>query len=370
MERAFRADLGEVRLHTDRESRVLCRMVGARAFTVGTHVFLGDPAADRALLAHEVAHVLQRETGVVRRVIPGLRGAMMKRDAVLARLVTNEPALKAEAEAADIDVGALVDAYVEHDAVYYLADLYQELRRQVESRSFVMDIDLGLPGVRLQYKDDGASGVDQDFTAVSSTDRLDVHPTEIRFWGAVAAQLDQDQVNQWTLGLVQNVLTAHREVQLVKPSHAVRTVTMAVSTPTSDRRADEGPWYDTFQSSHLLDRDYQEARVSLDDAPGFWLGKDADEELHALSGWDEFRTWLALRRADGTMAWLFSWDWRIDYEGQGGRVSLTGTQWYPPDSGAVLDGARASQSVATSSTVTQPPHEEDEGCCPPGCVLS
>jgi hypothetical protein len=233
-----------------------------------------------------------------------------------------------------------------------------------------MDIDMGIPGVRLQYKDDGADGVDQNFVADLSADKLDVHPAEIVFRGALAVQLDADQVGQWTLGLVQNVLSAHREVQFVRPNHAVRTVTMSIGAQTSDRRGDAGPWYDTFRSSQLLDLDYQEARVSLDDAPGFGLGKDADEEVLTMSGKDEFRTWLALRRTDGRMSWLFSWSWQIDYTREGGRVSLTGTEWYPDGSDAVLDGARASQSADTNSTITQPPHDDDEGCTPSCCLVS
>ena len=49
-------------------------MLSARAFTVDGHVFVGDgyrPGTqdDRRLLAHELAHVLQGESGIVRRFI-------------------------------------------------------------------------------------------------------------------------------------------------------------------------------------------------------------------------------------------------------------------------------------------------------------
>ncbi|MCP3097289.1 DUF4157 domain-containing protein [Myxococcus sp. K15C18031901] len=56
------ADLGHVRVHEDSESRGTARELGARAFTHGSHIFLGPDqhADDVALLAHEATHVVQQ----------------------------------------------------------------------------------------------------------------------------------------------------------------------------------------------------------------------------------------------------------------------------------------------------------------------
>ncbi len=67
MQRRFGADFGRVRLHADADSAALAREVDAEAFTYGEHVVL--PGADRqvasprqhALLAHELAHVVQNQ---------------------------------------------------------------------------------------------------------------------------------------------------------------------------------------------------------------------------------------------------------------------------------------------------------------------
>lgn len=65
-ELAFGADLSEVRVHHDPTSWALARSEEARAFTAGRDIFFGerqlDPGGDdgRALLYHEIAHVLQQ----------------------------------------------------------------------------------------------------------------------------------------------------------------------------------------------------------------------------------------------------------------------------------------------------------------------
>ena len=69
MESAFGSDFGAVRLHTDGAATQLTEGLGARAFTVGDHVAFGSgefhpgtPQGD-ALIAHELAHVVQQGDG-------------------------------------------------------------------------------------------------------------------------------------------------------------------------------------------------------------------------------------------------------------------------------------------------------------------
>lgn len=66
LERSFGAPLGDVRIHTDPEAAATAGRMGAQAYAVGRHVVFGPgrfaPHAPlgRALLAHELAHVLQQ----------------------------------------------------------------------------------------------------------------------------------------------------------------------------------------------------------------------------------------------------------------------------------------------------------------------
>jgi hypothetical protein len=66
MERRFGHDFARVRIHTDRRSADAARGLAARAFTVGDDVFFArgqyspQTSSGRALLAHELAHVVQQ----------------------------------------------------------------------------------------------------------------------------------------------------------------------------------------------------------------------------------------------------------------------------------------------------------------------
>ncbi len=66
MEQTFATKLEDVRIHVDGEADALSRSINARAFTIGRDVFFRQgtyepgSAAGRALLSHELTHVLQQ----------------------------------------------------------------------------------------------------------------------------------------------------------------------------------------------------------------------------------------------------------------------------------------------------------------------
>ncbi len=71
LERGFGTDFGRVRIHTDATAAASADAVGARAYTVGSHVVFaagafrpGEPAG-RRLLAHELAHVVQQRGAAI-----------------------------------------------------------------------------------------------------------------------------------------------------------------------------------------------------------------------------------------------------------------------------------------------------------------
>jgi hypothetical protein len=61
METAFGRDFGGVRVHEDGNAATSARALGARAYSVGSDIVLGaDARHDDAVLAHELAHVVQQ----------------------------------------------------------------------------------------------------------------------------------------------------------------------------------------------------------------------------------------------------------------------------------------------------------------------
>lgn len=74
----FGRDLSGVRVHSDTSAADRARAMGARAFTIAHHVFLGrgERATDLTLMAHEVAHVIQqRGAALVQRATGAVTGA-------------------------------------------------------------------------------------------------------------------------------------------------------------------------------------------------------------------------------------------------------------------------------------------------------
>lgn len=65
MESRFGTDFSDVRLHTGAAAARSARAIGARAYTSGSHVVIGDGGGDKHTLAHELTHVVQQRNGPV-----------------------------------------------------------------------------------------------------------------------------------------------------------------------------------------------------------------------------------------------------------------------------------------------------------------
>ncbi|MEV7672888.1 DUF4157 domain-containing protein [Streptomyces sp. NPDC088752] len=65
MESRFGTDFSGVRLHTGAAAARSVRAIGARAYTSGSHVVLGEGGRDKHTLAHELTHVVQQRRGPV-----------------------------------------------------------------------------------------------------------------------------------------------------------------------------------------------------------------------------------------------------------------------------------------------------------------
>ncbi|WP_078905357.1 MULTISPECIES: DUF4157 domain-containing protein [Streptomyces] len=65
MESRLGADFSDVRVHDDSAAKASAAEVGARAYTSGSHVVIGDGGTDKHTLAHELTHVIQQRQGPV-----------------------------------------------------------------------------------------------------------------------------------------------------------------------------------------------------------------------------------------------------------------------------------------------------------------
>ncbi|MFI6726309.1 DUF4157 domain-containing protein [Streptomyces atratus] len=65
MEARLGADFSDVRIHNDSAAKASAAEVGARAYTSGSHIVIGDGGNDKHTLAHELTHVIQQRQGPV-----------------------------------------------------------------------------------------------------------------------------------------------------------------------------------------------------------------------------------------------------------------------------------------------------------------
>ncbi|WP_435188369.1 eCIS core domain-containing protein [Streptomyces sp. bgisy126] len=65
MEARLDGDFSDVRIHDDGAARASAAEIGARAYTSGSHVVIGDGGGDAHTLAHELTHVVQQRRGPV-----------------------------------------------------------------------------------------------------------------------------------------------------------------------------------------------------------------------------------------------------------------------------------------------------------------
>lgn len=65
MEARLGADFSDVRIHNDPAAKASAAEVGARAYTSGNHIVIGDSGGDPHTLAHELTHVIQQRQGPV-----------------------------------------------------------------------------------------------------------------------------------------------------------------------------------------------------------------------------------------------------------------------------------------------------------------
>ncbi|MFJ6612750.1 DUF4157 domain-containing protein [Streptomyces sp. NPDC091289] len=65
MEGRLGADFSDVRIHNDAAAKASAAEIGARAYTSGSHVVIGNGGNDKHTLAHELTHVIQQRQGQV-----------------------------------------------------------------------------------------------------------------------------------------------------------------------------------------------------------------------------------------------------------------------------------------------------------------
>jgi len=143
----FEARLGHrfnpVRLHHDSDAREMAKTLNARAFTIGTDVFMGEgeyaphSKAGRHLLAHELTHVIQQQSHVQiqRQLIPGAP--------------SSNPRIPPELQQ-NVDLSKLTDAALQER--YDLVASTLALFNQTNSETKILELEAGDIGIELSRR--------------------------------------------------------------------------------------------------------------------------------------------------------------------------------------------------------------------------
>jgi hypothetical protein len=253
----------------------------------------------------------------------------------------------------DEAIEAFLKRYVDDLDRQYAVDevcklLEKEIQRKKAQHQFVPGLNKG--GIEVEFKGQ-ENTFPQPLDIKQEDDKVDLHPNNnILITPKVAVKLPPDQLDQWTIGLTQTLLSSHRRIRFVS-FKGIRTVTIDVNDPHNDRRPGTPPWYDNLRSKQDLTGEFELIdNVYLDDKPGFDLSKHRSENILESTGQDLFKTWLILRHTSGDpIHFLYVWSWNVTYT-TGGGADLTGA---PTDrtagEEAKLDGARATEDYTANS---------------------
>jgi len=166
MEARLGADFSDVRLHTGPAAHDSASEIGARAYTSGNHVVIGDGGGDRHTLAHELVHVVQQRHGPVAGTDNG------------AGLSVSDPSDRFEREAERVATRALAAPVGEPSAVSPESSVAGGVAHQPVQRmeGFEAEVDKRVrnqKGGKLPGDTDIAKSKVADFKVVSDSRELD-----------------------------------------------------------------------------------------------------------------------------------------------------------------------------------------------------
>ena len=217
-----------------------------------------------------------------------------------------------------------------------------------------------LQGVQIHIQEESTVFPSGRAPAQVNGPNLKISSPQVTFALGIAALVPPTQLGEWELGIVQTVISADRQLRRRINGAEIAT---RIWLPSSFNDRGPGvtpPWFDKTDVEELS-RPFQLVRMTLYDSPGMNWDQEPGEVVTRLSGRDEFRTWLLLRKKDGsTKQFLKMWSWHVDYtlneQGPGAGVVFDGLAPHPTGGEAILDGPPA--TTAYRKEVRQLPRTE------------
>ena len=183
-------------------------------------------------------------------------------------------------------------------------------------------------------------------------------------WMSITAELliqapSSVQARKWQIGFVQTVLSLDRTVVTSRKSDlAVIKRRSWIPGPRKDGpKGYAGIWFDEKPALSVVKRltedAFQKVTIQINDRPGMDIDPTHREDVEEIRGGDSFKTWIVLRKIDGTqIEFLRMWEWKVDYTIDWATAPYFGIKLIreqnPADGrDAVLDGLTAKDSIQT-----------------------
>ena len=339
MEAAYRQDFADVRVYTDDAAAQYAAALGARAVTVGHHIafaagsFAPGSALGDALLAHELAHVVQQRGGS-----------------------TSSGGNEAGSHEADADQAA----------AYAMSSIYGGDMASGAPAVPALRADVGIQrcpsgggggggGGALTFASSAFSpGGGGPVTATAASAQLTLQSAAYASSGSatVAGGTDAD-AQGWDIGYLQTVAATRRTGHYTGTSANTKfEVTMPANTRDGNP-AGTAPWYDSANPSafHAVSKTATTETASLWDRPGMgfaWDTPDGKSKLDHVDGKDQFATWIVVRKraAPNTIQYLNWESWEVNWAATTTYASA-GTKTATPTGQTALTGSGAGQGASS-----------------------
>lgn len=298
-----------------------------------------------------VQHLIDgSESSSIQRAVYDVRGRPVTDVWLFNRFKTSESESYKKAQALRISDQQILDIcrfYTQGADRYYISDVFDHIEQIIKERA-ARGTGASSPGqshgVTVHIKDISAVFPKGLNVNVNKGNSHSINTNRMSINANLLATGPLGEINRWSVGFIQTVASLERTVKYKQDISGQEAVwrTYMDGSRRDGPSGYGGPWYDPNSFTTLTNKESQRQRVEIQDQPGFNWAFPPNHTITNVSGRDEFKTWLIMRRDDGTVKYIRMWFWHVDYTASenASRLGISFDGFAPAPTGreAVLDG--------------------------------
>jgi hypothetical protein len=288
-------------------------------------------------------------------MVPGAQNKAMTVPWLVNRFKTSQPSAAATVVRLGLGDPFLIGfftPYVTDAATHPLGVVFQALIDRVEKEATRADFQAEYICAGIEVQIISAAPVFQpglDLKNLPAGNKSGIDTKWMSIDAKIAVRGDPAQVSLWEIGFTQTVMRLDRTMVFRDSNGTDVHLRYWIPTATKDGPCGyDQAWFDPQCKKPLDAQGFQTVNVWIKDRPGTSWTLPAGHTLLRIDGGEAFRTWLILRKTDGSAThFLRMWEWHVDYTIEPQNiprfgVRFDGLQLFAASSvGAVLDGRNA-----------------------------